>query len=140
MLWHCLGRKGTLAVGGRNEGSGAEASKSVDKLARDSAQSATIENMSNDSRHEVAIRRSPRYARFVIVGCGLGVVAALALTALLPSAPPYSPLQVFGFLMLIIGSVGGALGAAFALILDRVWAGRQIRAIAGRIEANSTQT
>ena len=74
------------------------------------------------------------------MGCVVGVVTALVLTALLPPASPYSPLQVFGFLMLIIGTVGGALGAACALLLDRFWAGRQIRAVAGRIEANSTQT
>lgn len=99
-----------------------------------------VSGAGNGGRHEVVIRRSPRYARFAFVGCGLGAVTAWVLTAAFPAAAPYTPFQVFGFLALIFGVAGGAFGAVIALILDRVCGRRRHRVIAGRIEANSTQT
>jgi len=94
----------------------------------------------DSSVQEVAIRRSPRYARFAIIGTGIGVVTAFILTTVFPSTLSFTSFQVFGFLVLLIGVVGGALGAVVALIFDRVLSRRRCRAIASRIDANSTQT
>ena len=74
------------------------------------------------------VRRSPRYATFCVLGAALGVLAALVLTFAFdgtaqqsPSTQvTYSTSQVFGFLSLVCIPIGLAVGAAVALVLDRV--------------------
>ena len=80
----------------------------------------------------VTIRRSPRYLRFFIVGLIVGVIAALVLTVAFPIDAQYTVLQVFGFMLLMTLSVGGALGLVVALILDRTIGRRTITAEATR--------
>lgn len=80
----------------------------------------------------VTIRRSPRYLRFFIFGLIVGVFAALVLTVVFPPGGQYTVLQVFGFMLLITLSVGGALGLVVALILDRTIGRRTITAEATR--------
>lgn len=73
------------------------------------------------------VRRSPRYAIFIVAGAALGILAALILTFSFdgtsdksPSTQVlYSTSQVFGFLCLVCIPFGIAIGAVVALLLDR---------------------
>jgi uncharacterized protein YacL len=80
----------------------------------------------SQSEQEVVIRRSPRYLRFFLLGIILGVIVAMILTFAFPPASQFTQTQVFGFLALICGAVGGSLGLVFALIFDRIWSQRTI--------------
>lgn len=89
--------------------------------------------------HEtLTVRRSPRYMRFLAVGAGVGVLAALVLTLVFPENADYDRGQVFGFLLLFLGAVGVGLGALVALILDRRAARRAVTVVADRIDAHSS--
>lgn len=80
-----------------------------------------------DHIETVRVRRAPKFSVFLLVGAGLGLLAAMILTFAFDGtdyASPntglvYSSGQVFGFLALICVPVGLALGAVVALILDR---------------------
>lgn len=73
------------------------------------------------------VRRSPKYAVFLALGAGLGVLVALILTfgfhgtddVSANTGLVYSQTQVFGFLALICIAFGLALGGIVALIIDR---------------------
>jgi uncharacterized protein YacL len=80
----------------------------------------------SQSEQEVVIRRSPRYLRFFLLGIILGVIVAMILTFAFPPSAQFTQTQVFGFLALICGVVGGTLGLVFALIFDRIWSQRTI--------------
>ncbi|MCR2762655.1 potassium transporter Trk [Microbacterium sp. zg.B48] len=85
-----------------------------------------------DRIETVRVRRTPKYAVFLIAGAGLGLLVALILTfasnGTADTSPNtgliYSQGQVFGFLALICITVGVAIGGVTALILDRVLARR----------------
>lgn len=79
-----------------------------------------------ESEQEVVIRRSPRFLRFFIVGIILGLIIAMILTFAFPANGQFTQTQVFGFLALICGVVGGTLGLVFALLLDRLWSQRTV--------------
>ena len=83
---------------------------------------------------EVRIRRSPRYLRFMGVGAAVGVLVALILTIAFPDAGQFSPTQVFGFLLLFLVVIGGALGAVVALLLDRGSSRRAQPALIERVD------
>ncbi|GAA1508476.1 hypothetical protein BJ978_001342 [Agromyces terreus] len=78
----------------------------------------------------VTVRRAPKFGRFMILGVALGAVVALVLTlAFTPMQSEVDQLgfdggQVFGFLLLICGSIGLGLGALVALAFDRSMAKR----------------
>lgn len=78
----------------------------------------------------VNVRRAPRYGRFILLGVALGVVLALILTFAFPENPEFDRGQVFGFLLLGLGALGVAFGAAVALIFDRVLSNKSGLAIA----------
>jgi hypothetical protein len=80
----------------------------------------------------VTVRRSPRYLRFFILGLIVGVIGALVLTVAFPIDAEYTVLQVFGFMLLITLSVGGALGLVVAIVLDRTIGKRTITTQATR--------
>jgi len=69
----------------------------------------------------VTIRRSPRYFRFLLLGVILGALAALIPAFGTPESAEFSRGQVFGFFLLMFGTVGLAVGATVALLLDRAW-------------------
>jgi hypothetical protein len=71
-----------------------------------------------DERHTARVRRSPRILNFVIAGLILGVILALILTSAFPTDGEFTTPQVFGFLLLFIGTACGILGAVVALIVD----------------------
>ncbi|WP_354497065.1 hypothetical protein [Mycetocola sp. 2940] len=79
-------------------------------------------------RRQVAVRRSPKYGNFVLIGALLGAVVAFVLTVSIPQDlqyardngfAEYSQLQIFGFLLLIGLVIGIALALVVALLLDR---------------------
>jgi uncharacterized membrane protein HdeD (DUF308 family) len=83
---------------------------------------------------QVTVRRSPKFLAFMIAGIILGIVAALILTFTLPNDSQFTLTQIFGFLLLITGTVGGTLGLVFALIVDRYYSRHVAEATAERTE------
>jgi len=74
----------------------------------------------------VTVRRAPRYGRFITLGALVGAVVALLLTFAFSGQPAQPELelgfdrgQVFGFLLLLCATIGAALGAVAALLIDR---------------------
>lgn len=82
----------------------------------------------DDRVETVRVRRAPKISVFLILGAGVGILAALVLTFAFSGTSVESPNtglvysqgQVFGFLVLICVSIGVVVGAVVALILDRV--------------------
>ena len=79
----------------------------------------------------VTVRRAPRYGRFIALGVVVGAIVALILTFTFSGEPASPELgldfdrgQVFGFLLLLCGVIGAALGAVVALLIDRSTARR----------------
>jgi uncharacterized membrane protein YdjX (TVP38/TMEM64 family) len=90
----------------------------------------------------VTVRRAPRYGTFIALGAVLGAVVALILTFAFSGQPAiegelieFDKGQVFGFLLLVCGTVGAALGAVVALVIDRTTA-RRARSVS--VEHEST--
>ena len=74
----------------------------------------------------VTVRRAPRYGRFITLGALVGALVALLLTFAFSGQPAQPELelgfdrgQVFGFLLLLCATIGAALGAVAALLIDR---------------------
>ncbi|MGH1550564.1 hypothetical protein ACRAWB_15855 [Leifsonia poae] len=86
---------------------------------------------------EVRVRRSPRYFRFMITGAVLFAIVALILTFSFPENPTYDRGSVFGFLLAICVTIGVALGAVVALVLDRTTARRARSVQADRIDVRT---
>lgn len=87
----------------------------------------------------VRVKRSPRYARFMIAGAILFAVIALILTFAFPENPTYDRGAVFGFLLLLCGSVGVALGAVIALLADRSATRRARTVMADRVTVSAPE-
>ena len=83
---------------------------------------------------QVTVRRSPKFLTFMIVGLILGIIAALVLTFALPNDSEFTLTQIFGFMLLITGTLGGTLGLIFALIADRYYSRHVMQATAEHIE------
>lgn len=67
----------------------------------------------------VQLRRSPKYGSFMGIGAGLGVVVGVAIAASQPAAGDYSIEQIIGFMALVCGAVGLAIGGILAIVIDR---------------------
>ncbi|GAA4283212.1 hypothetical protein GCM10022261_07430 [Brevibacterium daeguense] len=72
---------------------------------------------------DVAVRRSPKYPAFIVVGIVLGMVAG-GILGLLPVdtselTQQFNRGSAVWLIMVVLGIVGGFLGAIVALILDR---------------------
>lgn len=87
----------------------------------------------------VRVRRSPRYARFMIVGAVFFVIVAFVLTYSLPQGQGYDRNAVFGYLALVAIAVGVGLGAVVALALDRRASRRAATVAADRVGVHSTK-
>jgi hypothetical protein len=85
---------------------------------------------------QVIVRRSPKFLTFMFLGIILGIIAALILTFAFPNTSEFTLTQIFGFLVLITGSMGGTLGLVFALLVDRYYSRHVIEATAERTEVN----
>lgn len=68
------------------------------------------------------------------VGAGLGVVVGVALAASQRVSGPESLQQVIGFMALLSGTIGLAVGATIAVILDRSLSARARTVQAKRTE------
>jgi hypothetical protein len=67
----------------------------------------------------VSLRRAPRYRAFVGTGAVIGVVFAVLLTGLFPDGGRYSAVAVMGYLAAALALVGGLVGGAAAVLLER---------------------
>lgn len=71
------------------------------------------------------VRRAPKVVVFLVLGAAVGVFVAMILTFAFSAdtsavtGVTYSASTVFGFLAIICGAVGLALGGLVAVILDR---------------------
>ncbi|CAM5409682.1 hypothetical protein [Leifsonia shinshuensis] len=83
---------------------------------------------------EVRVHRSPRYFRFMLTGAVVFGVIALILTYAFPANPTYDRGQVFGFLLAICATIGVAVGALVALLIDRAVTRRARTVQADRID------
>jgi len=93
-----------------------------------------------ESTETVSVRRAPKMLVFLVLGAAVGVLAALIFTygfgvfdetgaeQSAYSAVSYTSGQVFGFLVLVCGVIGVALGGVVALILERT-VGRRTRQV-----------
>lgn len=86
----------------------------------------------------VVVRRSPRFVRFMVVGIIVGVIAALILTFSLPNDSEFTLTQIFGFMLLITGTIGGTLGLVFALVFDKLYSKRLGEATAEHVVREKT--
>ncbi|SDL61315.1 hypothetical protein [Arthrobacter sp. ok362] len=80
-------------------------------------------------RREVTVRRAPKYVPFLILGGLVGVAAAAIIAYALPGDASYDASSVFGFFMVLCAAGGVILGAAAALVLDRMSVRRAERAV-----------
>ncbi|WP_235493213.1 hypothetical protein [Leifsonia sp. Leaf336] len=88
----------------------------------------------------VRVQRSPRYFRFMITGAVVFAVVALILTYSFPENPTYDRGAVFGFLLAICATIGVALGALVALLIDRAATRRARTVQADRIDVRLPDT
>jgi hypothetical protein len=86
---------------------------------------------------EVSIRRAPRYARFLLAGAALGVIAALIATSVFPVDKNVGFGAMFGYLLLYGVPIGLAVGAATAVLLDRRATRRAGTVIAGKMSVRA---
>jgi hypothetical protein len=84
----------------------------------------------------VRVRRSPRYANFLLLGALLGAIAAFVLTLAFPENPDFGRLQVFGLLLLIGLAVGVGVFGLLAIVLDRVVGRKAHNVRADRVEVH----
>ncbi len=68
---------------------------------------------------DATVRRAPRYGAFVAVGALLGFIVTAILTMQFPADPNIGLIASLAYFSLIGVSVGVALGALVAIILDR---------------------
>ncbi|MFM6974829.1 MAG: hypothetical protein ACKOXM_06865 [Agromyces sp.] len=73
---------------------------------------------------QVQLRRSPKYGSFMAIGAGSGVLIGVGLAVSQPATGNYDIQQIVGFMALMLGAVGLAVGAMFALVFDRALAKR----------------
>ena len=82
---------------------------------------------------EVEIRRAPKVLPWALTGAVLGVALAILLYLLIPEANRSSR-DVFGLLIVALGSLGLGLGVALAIAVDLTTATKAKRATAIRTE------
>ncbi|TFD09862.1 hypothetical protein [Cryobacterium sp. TMT1-66-1] len=88
----------------------------------------------------VTVHRAPRYRNFMLLGAVLGVLLALILTVSFPENDEYDRAQIFGFLLLGGLAIGTTLGAAVALVIDRIVGRSRMTVVADRLGANEHST
>ncbi|MFN8075767.1 MAG: hypothetical protein U0Q15_10145 [Kineosporiaceae bacterium] len=64
-------------------------------------------------------RRAPRYRPFVITGFVVGAVVGAVLALVGPELPKYSTGTQVGYLAMFFGLLGGIVGAAVAVVVER---------------------
>ena len=87
----------------------------------------------------VQLRRSPKYGTFMALGAGLGIVIGVILAVTQPALGEYSIEQIVGLLALMLGAIGLGVGAAVALLFDRVLARKTLTVEAKRTTVEPTE-
>lgn len=80
-------------------------------------------------RRDIIVRRAPKYVPFLILGALLGFTLAAVLAYGFPGDESLDRGSVFGFLLVPCAGAGAVLGAAAALLLDRLSLRRAQRAV-----------
>jgi hypothetical protein len=62
--------------------------------------------------------RQPRYGRFIVTGVALAAVVAAVVSAVAGDTGDYTRNQLFLYLLMAFGLVGGLAGGAVAVLLD----------------------
>jgi predicted membrane protein len=91
-----------------------------------------VSESENQKPEEVEIRRAPKVLPMALTGATIGALLAVVLYLLIPEANRSSA-NIFGLLLLALGSLGLGLGVAFSIIVDLTTARRVKRALANRI-------
>lgn len=92
------------------------------------------EHYESVTEERVRVRRSPRFARFIVVCCVVLVAVAFVITYSMPQGAGYDRNTVFGFVALVAIAVGIALGSVIALIFDRISRARAKVLLADRVQ------
>jgi hypothetical protein len=86
----------------------------------------------NQKPEEVEIRRAPKVLPMALTGAAIGVALAVVLFLLIPEENRSSA-NIFGLLILALGSLGLGLGVAFSIIVDIATSRRVKRALANKV-------
>jgi hypothetical protein len=86
----------------------------------------------NQKPEEVEIRRAPKVLPMALTGAAIGAAFAVVLFLLIPEANRSSA-NIFGLLLLALGSLGLGLGVAFSIIFDLTTSRRAKRALANKV-------
>jgi hypothetical protein len=89
------------------------------------------------SEHEVRVRRTPRYGRFMVLGGAVFAVAAFIATYSLPQGQGYDRNTVFGFVLLGAVAIGVGLGAIAAIIASAATKHTERTVVADRIDVRT---
>lgn len=92
-----------------------------------------VADAAEEERKTVTIRRAPKFSVFVIVGALIGFLVTLVLTSLYPSDPAVGFAASLGLFSLYGIPIGGFVGAALAILLDRRASRRATQVIAGKL-------
>ncbi|WP_243062087.1 hypothetical protein [Humibacter sp. RRB41] len=92
------------------------------------------EEVAVESEHEVRVRRTPRYGRFMILGGVVFAVASFIVTYSLPQGTGYDRNTVFGFVLVGSVAVGVGLGALAAIIAAAATKHTERTVLADRID------
>jgi hypothetical protein len=65
------------------------------------------------------VRRSPKYAAFVVTGALVGLLVAIVAGGTGPVDPQFSRAKLIGYLAMALVLLGGLLGGAVAVALER---------------------
>jgi len=68
----------------------------------------------------VTVRRSPRYGRFLVIGLGVGAIAAFVGTNLFPIDEEVGFAALFGYLLLFALPIGAGIAGLVAVALDAI--------------------
>jgi hypothetical protein len=91
-------------------------------------------------RRGITVRRAPRYVPFLILGGLVGIAAAAVVAFAVPGSESYDRSSVFGFFMILFAAGGALLGAATALVLDRLSVRRAEHAVVESVPDTEADT
>lgn len=89
----------------------------------------------SNSATEVEFRRAPKLLPFAFTGGGVGLIVAVVLYLLIPAANRSSE-NIFGLLLISVGSAGLGLGVLAVVVIDLITAQRAKKVMAQRFPVN----
>lgn len=91
------------------------------------------EEVEVESEHEVKVRRTPRWGRFMILGGAVFGIAAFIATYSLPQGTGYDRNTVFGFVLVGSVAVGVGIGALAAILASAATRHTERTVVADRV-------